>query len=276
MSCGAYLHAGRLEVSHRAVRHRVAFGVGEPVGGRRGVVRPWSKASRRRLRTTLHRIDWARHSDAWLVVTLTLPGRDTPLCTDGQVFRRRRRAFLSRLRRRHPGCAYVWKLEFQGRGAAHLAIVYAAPRGVDIGAERAFCARAWWEIVGSGSEAHLRAGTSVTRVHSIRALGSYLVGELVKGKSKEYQHVVPTDYSDVGRWWGTSWRLCEPWSVWEHPAPQAYVVRRALARCVPRERLRARRVVRRALRKRVGRIEVLLGPQSSGLRLGWQLQAMRR
>lgn len=273
LSCDAYVHAGTLEVSHRAVRHRIAFGVGDPVGARRGEVRPWTKASRRRFRSALHRVQWERHSSAWCVATLTLPGADVEICMDGLRVRSWRRTFLMRLYRRHLAPGYVWKLEFQRRGAAHLAIAYSVTGGVDLEAERAWVARVWWEIVGSGSERHLRAGTSVEKVRSLRALSTYLIGEFVKGKSKEYQHVVPRTYKNVGRWWGFSRGLVEPWSVWRHDERQAYAVRRVLARCVRSQK--GRRVVRRALRRRTGRIEVYLQPESVGLVVGWQLQGMR-
>lgn len=156
-----------------------------------------------------------------------------------------------------------------------MAIAYTAGSvAIDIEAEREWVARSWWQIVGSGSERHLRAGTQVAVIRSLAALQSYMIGELVKGKkSKEYQHDVPRTYRNVGRWWGVSRKLVEPWSTWQHGERQAYAVRRVLARCVRSPR--ARKVVRRALRRRVGRIEALLSVGSSGLAVGWQLQGMR-
>lgn len=192
---------------------------------------------------------------------------------DGQRVRSWRRTFLMRLHRRHLALSYTWKLEFQRRGAAHLAIAYGVRGGFDLGSEREWVAQSWFDIVGSGSLRHLHAGTSVEKVRSLQALSTYMIGEFVKGKSKEYQHVVPRSYTNVGRWWGFSRGLVEPWSVWRHDERQAYAVRRVLARCVRSQR--GRRVVRRALRRRTGRIEVFLQPDSVGLVVGWQLQGMR-
>ena len=280
LSCGAYLSAGRLMASGSVLRHRVQFGVNEPpLGGRRGEVRPWSKASRRRLREALHRVNWSRHSSAWVVVTLTLPGNDVEMCRDGRVTRRWRRAFVKRWWRSFGPGVYAWKQEFQGRGAVHFAVVMPCPSNAlaqpsaQLAELRRWVGRAWFEVVGSGSTAHLRAGTNVELIRDVRRLSTYIVGEVVKGrKSKEYQHVVPGDFVHVGRWWGVSRGLCEPWSApWVQSERHAYAVRRVLTRSVT-SRIH-RRIVERQRRKRVSSMTVFVKGDAQSF--AWRLQELR-
>lgn len=269
---------GTLRASGRVIEQRIGFGVWPPpLGGRRGEVVPWSRSSRRRLRLTLNRVIWERHSPAWVVVTLTLPGSDVPVSMDGIQVKRWLRSWLKRWHRRFGSSSYAWKLEFQARGAAHFAVVLPVGSGLhgsasELALLQRWVARSWWEVVGSGSETHLRAGTQTSLIRKLSALSSYMVGEFVKGrKSKEYQHAVPGQYRNVGRWWYVSARLCEPWSEWAQDEVTAYRTRRALSRLV-RSSAYARAMVR-ARRRRVGRVSVLL--RGDALALGWQLQGLR-
>ena len=279
-SCVSYVGAPVLEASGNVLRQRIRFGVSEPPfrSWRRGEVSMWSKASRRRLRLTLHRVKWSRHASAWVVVTLTLPGKDVEVCMDGRQVHRWRRAFLRRWRRDFGRSEYAWKLEFQRRGAAHFAVVLPLPSANvqqpnDLAALRAWVAQAWYEVVGSGSVTHLRAGTQTAMIRDLRALRSYIVGELVKGrKSKEYQHILPTDYKHVGRWWGVSRGLCEPWSAWGQSERQAYATRRVLARSVRSPGYRQH--MRRSMRKRVSTSTVFVGEDA--VSLAWRLQELRQ
>ncbi len=279
LSRGAYLHAGTLRVSGGVLEHRTRYGVpGEaPRGGRRGEVRPWTLASRRRLRVALRRAKWGRHAAEWCVVTLTMPGNDVAACLDGEQVQRWRRAWMERWRRKFGLPAYAWKLEFQARGAPHFAVVLPLPSASeqkpnDLRALRAWVGRSWFEVVGSGSHAHLRAGTHVELVRDLRALSSYIIGELVKGhRSKEYQHIVPTGYTSVGRWWGVSRNLCEPWSEFGQSERQANATRRILARMVKSPRYRG--VVRRSMRKRVSSMTVF--SREDALQLAWRIHGLR-
>lgn len=279
LSSGAYLHAGTLRASGGVLEHRVSFGLWEaPVGGRRGEVQCWTVASRRRLRVALRRVNWGRHAPQWCVVTLTLPGKDTEICMDGRQVHRWRRAFLERWRREYGLRSYAWKLEFQRRGAAHFAVVLPFPLvaiaspSLGLASVQAWVARAWFEVVGSGSQAHLQAGTQTALIRDLRTLSSYIVGEVVKGrKSKEYQHVVPSEYRNVGRWWGLSRGMCEPWSEFGQGERQAYATRRILREIVRSPRYAG--VVRRSMRKRVSSMTVF--PREDALLLAWRIRGLR-
>lgn len=278
MSCGAYLAAGQLRSSGRVIEQRIRFGVGTPPpGGRRGEIVPWSRSSRRRFRVTMNRVLWERHSPGWVVVTLTLPGSDVAVCMDGVQVKRWFRSWLKRWHRRYGWCPHAWKLEFQSRGAAHFCVVLPVAAAVqaspsELASLRQWVARAWWEVVGSGAETHQRAGTQTSLMRHGQATASYMVGEMVKGrKSKEYQHVVPGDYRNVGRWWYVSPQLCEPWSVWAQNERTAYRTRRVLTRLVRSPGYA--RAAARARRRRVGRVVVFL--RGDALGLGWRLQGLR-
>jgi hypothetical protein len=94
-------------------------------------------------------------------------------------------------------------LEFQQRGAPHLHVLDDAPwPGTKdaIGQWRDDLAQAWFRIVGSGDEKHLKAGTSSEKVRSPRG-GSFYA---VKYASKMYQKLVPPGYQNCGRFWGSS------------------------------------------------------------------------
>jgi len=214
------------------------------------------------LRWALQRIAWEKHAREWLVVTLTLPGDDVTMETDLRVVKRQFHAFMRRWSRRYGHPEHVWKLEFQRRGAAHFAVVLPSPLvavaspSADLASVQAWVSEAWYEVVGSGSAAHLRAGTQVSPVRDVRRLGSYIAGYMLKsGKSKEYQHVVPEGVVNVGRWWGVSRGLCEPWSERVQSSAQAYATRRALARSV-RDVRGYSKWVRRAKRKRVSTMRI--------------------
>ncbi len=280
LSCVSYVGAPVLEASGNVLRQRLRFGVSEAPARswRRGEVRPWSKGSRRRLREALHRVRWSRHASVWGVVTLTLPGNDVPMCLDGRVTGRWRQAFMRRWERRYGKGAYVWKREFQGRGAVHFAVVLPLHSSIvqqpnDLAELRRWVGRAWFEVVGSGSTAHLRAGTNVEVVRDCKQLSTYIVGEVVKGrKSKEYQHIVPGDFVNVGRWWGVSRGLCEPVSTWVQTPEQAYATRRLLERAVRAPGYR--RWVHKARRRRVSTVVVFT--VEDALQLGWRIQGLRQ
>lgn len=282
LSCVSYVGAPVLEASGHVLRLRVRHGVPDPPFPRswsRNEITAYSKGSRRRHREALQRCDWARHSSRWVSITLTLPGRDVEIEMDGRVVHGYREAFLRRCRRLYPRCQYTWKLEFQARGAAHFAVLLGLPsrailqRPHDFGVLRSWVAQSWFEIVGSGSATHLRAGTQVDEVRDIRRLRTYMVGELVKGrKSKEYQHNVPVGYHHVGRWWGMSRELREPWSYWSLTSEHAYKVRRLLKHMTTSRGYR--RHLERSRRKYVSTSAVFLN--GSALDVGWRLQGLRQ
>lgn len=123
-----------------------------------------------------------------LFVTLTYP-REFPL--EPTTLKHHFDAFSKRLRRTFPRSSAIWKLEYQKRGAPHYHLVV---MGVPFLA-RQWLSRAWAEVVGTGDERHLRAGTQVARCFSARKAVTYAAKYVAKVADS-----VPASHR--GRFWG--------------------------------------------------------------------------
>lgn len=120
--------------------------IGAPVGGKRGKVKGFSFASRRRLMQTIARI----RLDAPLpmFVTLTYPNEfPSPMESKKHMD-----VFRKRLLRRFPEIGFIWKLEPQQRGAPHYHILTWGVSEHDL---FMFTVSAWYEIAGAGDKNHL-------------------------------------------------------------------------------------------------------------------------
>lgn len=174
-----------------------AEGIGESgrCSWRRGQIRGWTDPSRVRLLRACHeierRFEFARH------ICLTYRGEGP---RDGRDADRDLRLFLDRLRYRIPKLLYLAKKEFQARGVVHwhvwvfsdaldvLDIVHLSEDAVR---------EAWSEVVG------LECVCSSDLWKSSGVVG-YCKAYAGKHGRKEYQHHVPDDWSNVGRWWRMS------------------------------------------------------------------------
>ena len=165
-------------------------------GGIRGRVQVFSRGARRRM---LRLLATLLRASVPLFVTLTYPGifPDQPAEYKGHW-----RAWVKRLRRRWPGAALVWRLEFQRRGAPHF---HAFVWGVSFGELLEFTGQSWFEVVGSGDDRHLRAGTRVEKIRDWRGASSYA--------SKYLSKVDGEIVAGVGRWWGIENREGLPFAV---------------------------------------------------------------
>lgn len=154
-------------------------------GGKRGMITEFSKHSRRRLLRLIGMID--RSCGKQLFVTLTYP-KEFP---DMAESKRHLDVFLKRLKRVYPNAAAIWRLEFQKRGAPHYHLLVWNVDFIDY----RWLATAWYEVVGSGDEKHLKAGTQVKRVRSWRGVWSYASKYLAKMPETEIA-------AAPGRFWG--------------------------------------------------------------------------
>jgi hypothetical protein len=147
------------------------------------------------------------------MVTLTLPGDWLAVAPTGPAFKRLFDALRRRWERRWGQVTWVWKLEFQRRGAPHLHLYTAVPGGEGRAEFLTWLSRCWYEVVGSGDERHLRAGTGVDWAEGIRAsdpkrLAVYFLKRATGhnlGANKEYQHRVPAAWQGEGRGPGRFW-----------------------------------------------------------------------
>ena len=192
-----------LSVSGSAVRIRdeVPRLAPNPWLGRptRGRITSFSDASRSRMMLASNRLPVG---SPHFLVTLTYPAE---FPTELSVIKADRRTFMKRLQRAFPSVVVLWKLEFQRRGAPHYHLIV-ANSGASVAGMREWVRRAWYEVVGSGDERHLMAGTQVDR---LRSTAAYLCGYLKKFGRKSYQDEAP-EWAHGLRRWGI---VGAPWEV---------------------------------------------------------------
>jgi hypothetical protein len=173
----------------------------------RGVIDSWSDRSRRRMVLAIAQREWA--GTGWAMLTTTYPGDWLGACPDPSTAKRHLQALRRRWQRAWGTPECFWKLEFQARGAPHFHILGRLPQNVELRVFRAWLSRCWYEIVGSGDERHLRAGTRVDaqwREWDSPATVGFYFSKHGTWSTKQYQHDVPTEWETTGRWWG-SWNL---------------------------------------------------------------------
>lgn len=163
-------------------------------GGKRGKVSGFTRASRRRL---MQRIAMTKKVMMPVFVTLTYPGAWSE---DPKVWKRDLRVFWMRVKRAYPSASAIWKLEFQKRGAPHFHLLV---WGVKYAYLVLSVSKLWYEVVGSGDERHLRAGTRVENVRDWRGVMAY---------ASKYLGKVEDGKKEVGRFWGVMSAECIPWA----------------------------------------------------------------
>jgi hypothetical protein len=167
----------------------------QPVQGDRGDIIEFSVGSARRMSKYLREAV----SDYRYMVTLTYPGEYS---RDGKEVKEHLRRFLQEYKRQcsrenHGDDIYssFWFIEFQERGAPHFHIF------TTMGLNKHWIAKKWYEIVGSCDKKHLSAGT---RVEKLLAGKKGTIAYARKYAAKQSQKLVPTEYRNVGRFWGVS------------------------------------------------------------------------
>jgi hypothetical protein len=166
----------------------------EPIGLReqpkRGKITAFSARSRQRLRCKMASVC---RKELPYFLTLTYPAEWT---WDAELWKRHLKVFSQRFIRRFPTAGFIWKLEFQQRGAPHFhPFVWGIPESEGPRAIIDFISEAWFEVVGSGDEKHFIAGTRVEKMRSVTAAIRYISGYA----SKTDQTLVG---KKVGRYWG--------------------------------------------------------------------------
>lgn len=166
------------------------------LGKRKGdVIDGYSRESRNRLLKTLLSIDY-KIMGAPLFYTLTYPGNYS---NDPRVWKRDLRTFIERLKYIYPDLCGTWRLEPQKRGAPHFCgFLWGCNNLSTIDGKKQF-SKMWFEVVGSGDEKHLRAGTGIEKEerheNRIYYIAKYQAKAEKGGDKQEF------DYP-VGRYWG--------------------------------------------------------------------------
>ena len=169
-------------------------------GGHRSEITGFSHASRLRLMRTIAKLDRTRKP---LFITLTYPDEAYTYRLDGSTLKETHlKLFWQRLEYRYPGVSVIWRMEYETRKSGkffgelfpHFHLLTWGLHVEDIEDLRKEIADMWHQVSGKLSEDHLRAGTRVERIKSIRGVfwyaAKYLAKEVVESELK------------VGRWWG--------------------------------------------------------------------------
>lgn len=178
---------------------RESYGAPPPRGDRQEISQ-FSSRARQRLRFVAMNTDVVFRT----MITLTYPS-EYP--SDGRTVKTHFHAFLTWLARDigvRPD--YLWFLEFQARGAPHYHILIDWKLPMHLPERSSFRFRvssAWYRIVGSKDVRHLQAGTRVETIRKPDGARRYAVKYAMKMKQKH----VPSEYRNVGRFWGCSKRV---------------------------------------------------------------------
>jgi len=191
--------------------------------GSGGAITEWSRRSRSAMCRTFAELDYTPLVESGRVpamVTLTYPGDWEAVAPDGASVKRHMVLWRKRFQREYGEPArYIWKLEFQRRGAPHIHLWMTPPispgrSGHTFGR---WLSEAWTQVVDhpdpEQKARHLLAGTAIDVRNGLRACDpKRLAIYFTKHSSpnlhgdKEYQHIVPELWRrpgcGPGRFWG--------------------------------------------------------------------------
>jgi hypothetical protein len=123
-------------------------------GRKRQEITCFSDRSRQRLRITIASV---RRSEHPLFCTLTYPAEWT---WDAKLWKRHLKIFSQRFLRRWANAGFIWKLEFQQRGAPHFhPFVWGIPDS-SLSDFKRWTSDVWNEVAGYRDHDHLLAGTT--------------------------------------------------------------------------------------------------------------------
>jgi hypothetical protein len=190
------------------VRRMQTQGTNNGGGGKRGKITGFSHASRRRL---LHRLGRMDKKQLPLFLTLTYPDEYAPNHKNPLRVKRDLKVFKQRFMREFPAGCGIWRLEmihrksgkYVGEVFPHFHVLV---WGVDYVQLLSWVGEAWYKVVGTGVEKHLRAGTRLERLRSWRGVMSYASKYLAKPSDEKDNSGDddgdPPDRIAWGRIWG--------------------------------------------------------------------------
>lgn len=214
------LSAGRIDQAVGSSTRRSP--TGRDQSGTGGVITEWSRKSRSAMCRTFAELDYSPLVESGRVptmVTLTYPGDWETVAPDGASVKRHMVLWRKRFQREYGEQArYIWKLEFQRRGAPHIHLWMAPP--ISPGrSSRGFAqwlSETWAQVVdhpdAEQKARHRLAGTAIDVRNGLRACDpKRLAIYFTKHSSpnlhgdKEYQHTVPEMWRRHGRGPGRFW-----------------------------------------------------------------------
>jgi len=165
---------------------------------KRLAISSFSARSRQRLRIRIASV--CRTERPWFC-TLTYPAKWT---WDAKLWKRHLKIFSQRFLRRWPSAGFIWKLEFQQRGAPHFHPFVWGLKDEQFRDFIHWISDTWNEIAGDGDPCHWLAGTSVERMRSVGGAIGY-----VSGYASKTDQTLPGQ--KVGRYWGVVGKNNIPW-----------------------------------------------------------------
>lgn len=188
-----------------------------------GVITEWSRKSRSSMCRTFAELDYSPLVESGRVpamITLTYPSDWEVVAPDGASVKRHMVLWRKRFQREYGEPArYIWKLEFQRRGAPHVHLWMAPPTSPGRSGRRfaQWLSEAWAQVVDhpdpEQKSRHRLAGTAIDVRNGLKACDpKRLAIYFTKHSSpnlhgdKEYQHTVPELWRQPergpGRFWG--------------------------------------------------------------------------
>ena len=175
-----------------------------PPGGPRGVVCGFSKASARRFRLKLAQIDMRACELTFGTLTWHNFWGD-----DWQDWKRARRRFTARLQYHFPGLlGFIWRLEFQARGAPHfhLLLCWKIGQRPQENWFTTWAAAAWNACIeAQGDRDHLKHGAKFINVQEGKGGVGAILGYMAKEMGKTDQSFLRDEDGEplqTGRTWG--------------------------------------------------------------------------
>lgn len=190
--------------------------------GSGGVITEWSRKSRSAMCRTFAELDYSPLVESGCVpamITLTYPGDWEVVAPDGASVKRHMVLWRKRFQREYGEPArYIWKLEFQRRGAPHIHLWMAPPMSPGRSGQSfaQWLSETWAQVVAHPDPIqkgrHRLAGTAIDVRNGLKACDpKRLAIYFTKHSSpnlhgdKEYQHIVPQLWRQPGRGPGRFW-----------------------------------------------------------------------
>lgn len=186
------------------VLHVPAKGLRPGPGGIRGTVCGFSRASARRLRERLIRIDYLATRSTWATVTYHDGWRSDPEQWHAHLHRLELALARDWPRELLGG---IWRLEFQKRGAPHFHLLLFWRDPPRVALFRAWLASRWNAIAEPGDDVARRVGTQADPVtlnshEDVARLLRYLAKYLAKPDAREDVLTATGGVMETGRCWG--------------------------------------------------------------------------
>ena len=166
---------------------------------KREKVKTFSRKSRRNLFKYILKLE---NREGFYFITLTYPSEYNE---NYETWKKQLHQLYSSLKYHYPEMGFLWKLEFQKRGAPHFHLLAFVPTTPPIQEIKKLIKDTWYRIVSIKSKGFRHWGTDVKEVKDIRSSGFYLA--MYQCKDQNHRTDIQT-----GRIWGIYGRKMMPMS----------------------------------------------------------------